>query len=412
MLLTEEAATLQNRLLASRRAVDILLCLTIGAATGVIVWTLFPSLSFTIANIDLWFDSDSNHVADAMVSRWSPYHGRNNLHPLFGLATYPIVFVSPRLLDMSEHQVIRTLTAASAAAWSSLLFVTLRLMKRPPALALLFTGIAMSSTSGLFFLPIVERYVLGSISMLACVAALAAYERRRIWGRWLVMAAAGTLGVTITNFMVGATALVLAFGVKRGLQATLFVVCAMAIISTAQAEVFLHSAAFGDFRNALRATGSVNAGTVSAKSTAFWFHSIVSPEPRDEGRNRTRVSVQKVSVAEHRLLGGTALLLWIFLLVTGMWTAYRKAPRGKVDLMLVLVVLGQFGLHMVFGREAIMYSLHFMPLMVLIASGAVRGVEMTERAWNAWSLLVAVFLGLLLWNNWQMFMIARNLAVS
>jgi hypothetical protein len=414
LLLTGGAGSSRVSFVASVRAVDIVLCLMAGVAAGALAWGLFPSLSFTIDNIDVWFDSDSHHIAEAMMSRWSDYHHGNNLHPLFGLISYSLAFISTRLLDFSLFQVMHALTTAAAAAWASMMYVTLRAMKRPPAASVLFTGIGIASTSGLFFLPIAERFVLGSVSMLACLAAFMAHERRHVSGKWLTVAAAGTMGVTITNFMLGAMALVLAFGVRRGLQAAFGAACAIALVGTLQGALFPQSAAMYSLRNGTRYTWADNGGTVLEKTTAFWLHSVVAPEPRNEARKiRLRLSVQRVGIGMHGLIGRLALSLWVVLLAAGAWMAWQRRPAEKVDILLGLVILGQFSLHLVFGKEAILYSPHFTPLIILVASAVVRqtGDPAPGRRAAFYGLSVLLF-GFLLWNNWQVFAMARQMAVS
>jgi hypothetical protein len=404
---------LKAHVLASTTGLDIILCAAIGLATGGLAWILSSTLSFTITNLDVWFDTDSLFIFDLMTDRSSLHHGRNAIHPLFGLLTYPLVFAQKRFLGIDKYHAALPVLILSASLWASLMYATLRVMRRPPGAALIFTLISISCTAGLLFLGIYERHLPGSITILLCVAAFVAYERRLISGKWLTVSAAATLGITITNFMVGIAALFLAFGRKKGLQASINAFFAVGMLSVLPLFLFPNAPAFLNIRALpFESTRMALAGTLWQKTSAFWLHSMVMPEPQIEAKpaphSDTRyLSLQRAEITKHRPVAYVALTLWLILLGIGMWKTYGKLPIERVDILLGLAVVGHFCLFLVFGTEAVLYSPTYMPLILLMVSRLL--CYPTNIALYVACVILLCFL---VWNNIQVFLFSRALALS
>jgi hypothetical protein len=55
----------------------------------------------------------------------------------------------------------------------------------------------------------------------------------------------------------------------------------------------------------------------------------------------------------------------------GVWAAVRNRPNRRFFTVLGMVLAGQLGLHLVYGGEEVfLYSLHWVPLLVVVAAGA------------------------------------------
>ncbi|MBN2294680.1 MAG: hypothetical protein JXM70_19785 [Pirellulales bacterium] len=390
----------------SSLTLDTYFCAAIAVMTGILTWIVASSLSFTVAHLDVWFDSDSAFIFEVMTDRWTPHQDRNNLHPIFALLTYPAVFVQTQLLGIDKYNAALVLLIVFASLWACLIYITLRLMRRPIGAALIFTAIGVASTGGVLFLGIFERHIAGSITILVCVAAFVAYERRMISGNWLVLAAAGTLGITITNFMVGIAALFLAFGPRKGLQASINAFFVVVMLAALPQFLFPTSSAFLDFRNLpFKSTFQSVGGTIQQRATAYWFHATVMPEPTVEVKpnNTGYLSLQRVSVANHRPAGYAALLLWAILVGMGAWRTFKVGPIEKVDILLALGILGHFCLFLFFGSETILYAPSYVPLILLVASRS-----LCSPSNLALYVASSLFLGLLAWNNvqWLLFSVA------
>jgi hypothetical protein len=62
---------------------------------------------------------------------------------------------------------------------------------------------------------------------------------------------------------------------------------------------------------------------------------------------------------------------------------------------------------MEFGTEVILYSLHFVPMLMLVAGHGLLG-RAAKVAWPA----AIVLLFILFWHNWQVFNSSRSAAIS
>jgi hypothetical protein len=113
---------------------------------------------------------------------------------------------------------------------------------------------------------------------------------------------------------------------------------------------------------------------------------------------------------EHSSLGSTgpvgqaATIGWALLLSAGVWGTLRDGSLPLFRRVLLLTIAGQVLLHLVYGFELFLYSLHVVPLLVLLASGS------TRLRWAMlFRLLGVALLLLLIWNNWAALEAARNL---
>jgi len=66
--------------------------------------------------------------------------------------------------------------------------------------------------------------------------------------------------------------------------------------------------------------------------------------------------------------GTISLILWGALLACGIWAIFRLKQQTKFRVALGLMILGQLLLHMIYGEETFLYSIHFAPLLVILAA--------------------------------------------
>jgi hypothetical protein len=381
----------------SGRGQDIYWCAAIAATTAIVTLLLSAMLSFTITHLDVWYDTDSLFIFDLITDRWSQQHNRNNLHPLFPWLTYPITIVQTKILGVDKYYAALVVLILISSLWACLIYVAARLMSRPIAGSLIITAIALASTAGVLFLGIHERHIAGSASILLCIIAFLAYERRKISEHWLMLSAAGTLGITVTNFIVGVGALFLALGPKRGLQASINAFFIILLVSVAGQFLFPSSSLFFDLRYLpYSSTFQSVGGGILERSTAYWFHSVVMPEPTTALKpdNTRYLSLQLVSIANHKIAGYAALALWVILLGMAARRTYQVGPIEKVDILLAFSILGNYFLFLFFGSQTILYAPTYVPLMLLVVSRLF--CAPSNRLSYATSVL---FLSLLAWNN-------------
>jgi hypothetical protein len=135
-----------------------------------------------------------------------------------------------------------------------------------------------------------------------------------------------------------------------------------------------------------------------ATARVFFLSSMVAPRTELSRFEPTPVgpmfSFQHARVGSSGPVGLAATLLWSLLLLAGL--AALLAGRGDIRFRLALgtTLLGQLALHMLYGEETFLYTLHIIPLLVLCAAQATLG--------RLRPVVLAVALALLLcaaWNN-------------
>jgi hypothetical protein len=65
-----------------------------------------------------------------------------------------------------------------------------------------------------------------------------------------------------------------------------------------------------------------------------------------------------------------AVACWLTILVAGLWGLVTLRGLDRFRWALGLTLLGQVGLHLVYGDETFLYSLHFLPLLLALAACA------------------------------------------
>ncbi|HYP13056.1 MAG TPA: hypothetical protein VEQ63_03960, partial [Bryobacteraceae bacterium] len=107
-------------------------------------------------------------------------------------------------------------------------------------------------------------------------------------------------------------------------------------------------------------------------ATSFFAHSMVAarePEPTPLLRNGwVGLTLQGVLPKFTDALGAVAAWGWIGLLAVGTWGMLRDKGPARVPLTIGLFLLAQFGLHSVYGEETFLYSLHWLPFLVMTAA--------------------------------------------
>jgi hypothetical protein len=63
-----------------------------------------------------------------------------------------------------------------------------------------------------------------------------------------------------------------------------------------------------------------------------------------------------------------AIVLWVFLLDLGVRTLFTLAANRHLRFVVGFTLLGQLAMHMVFGEETFLYSIHFGPLLIILAA--------------------------------------------
>lgn len=428
VLVTADSVSMSAPRLPVIRA-DVIVCAALAVATAVYVVVLQQMLAYTNFYLDIWFDSDSLFIVGQETDRWSRDNNTNSRHPIFSLVTFPIGYAFT-LLGLSPDMAVLPILVLYSTLFVVTAYVILRLMDRPIGVALVFTGILAVSTPGMFFLGLHERLIPAGLSILLLIAAVLAYQRKLVSPVWLTVAAALTLGITITNFAYAIVALPLLLGLRKGLQGLVNAFAAIAVISIFVPLLFPMSSLFLDVKTYPYETTSFSgdaprlekAGSPADRASAILLHSIAMPTPEIERKPYNRevqyLSVQKVGVSGHQPAWYIAIALWFALLGAGLYAAIlrmrnskllspagisralREGAEDPLPWMLAISALGQIMLFMLYGAEAILFSAYFVPTLIFIAAMAWKPGRTGQIIMGLGVLLLLV----LAWNNGSVFM--------
>lgn len=406
---------------------DIIICTVLAIASAIYAVVLQQMIAYTNTNLDIWFDSDSLFIVGQETDRFSRHNDTNSRHPIFALLTFPVGFTLNKL-GLSPEMAVLPILVVTSTLFVVTSYLILRLMDKPVAVALVFTGILAVSTPGMFFLGLHERLVPAGLSVLLLIATFLAYQRRLLPVGWMFAAAALTLGMTITNFAYALVALPLLLGFWRGLQGLTYAFASIAFLSIFVPVLFPGSTAFLDVRTFPYETTSFSgderrlakAGSTTDKLSTIFLHSVAMPEPDIEQKPTSAIrylTVQKVGVSSNQFTWYVCSALWLGLLGAGFYAAFvrmktsrlltptgisqawRTGAEDPFPWMIVITALGQIALFMLFGAEIILFSLYFVPALIFISAMAWK-----PGRYGAIVLGVAVaLLVVLAWNNGSVF---------
>ncbi len=318
-----------------------------------------------------WFESDVYRVFDNMIDRGSN-HYRTKVHPIFSLVAYSPVYAMGKLCDIPPLKAVHIVMAAVCALWSACFYILLKLITRRCLDAVLFTLLALTSSAAMFWFSVPETYPLGSLSIvLAFILAVCAQSASiPQWGYMLVSAA--TFSFTVTNWMAGVFATRLGNSTKRTLQITVNAFALITLLWGIQKTFFPSAAFFIGSREELEYVMLDNMGGPWRVLVSFFFHSMIMPAINLHTLvNRPEwplMTVQLSSLGSASYLGISACIIWAILLVFGGWMLFALKAYKKLRMMLILMLAGQLGLHLVYGNETFLYALHFMPILVVLVS--------------------------------------------
>ena len=337
------------------------------------------AISLKEESYDVWFEGDSLRAYALASARYPKpaYHYKYHTqkHPLFTLAVLPPVEVCEKVFGLGRSEAVRLVMSLVAGLWVGTLFLLLRLVGCRRLDALLFTLLASSSASAVFWFTVPETWALGSVTLLIPVVLVAWARDHRVplWG--YVAANAASLSVTVTNWMAGIVASFVQLPWRRAARVTALAFCLVALLWGFQKALTprIH------FTPALlgkepRFMFQPTSGGPLQITKAFVFHPMLMPsiiEVKHRKRvGRFRMSVQHSAPGSATPWGRAGVWLWAALLGLGVWGARTVARRHRAPVRTVaLILLGQFALHQVYGgEETFLYSLHWIPFLVVVAA--------------------------------------------
>lgn len=388
---------------------DIMIVVALAATAGFASYQgakLIDPVIFDKDAFDSWFESDIPRIFENMSDRFSN-HYRTKVHPLFSLISLPPVKVLKRTLGIQPITGVKIVIAVVASLWISTFYVLLRLVGCRRFDAFIFSILAMTSAAAMFWFVVPEVYSFGSVSILLALVVVAWAERSRISHWWFVGVSSLTLSFTVTNWMAGIIGTFVNYPWKRVLQITINAFCIVVLLWGIQKYLFPSAVFFIGDREEAQYILMKGAGGPFRILANFVFHTLVMPASTLIGRTYLWdwpiMTVQHSLPGSGSLWGEVAVVLWAVLLGIGLWALFSLKQNPRLRMVLGLTLLGQLGLHMLYGPETFLYSLHFGPLLIILA--ALSTLTRVRVVCLVLAVLISVSAGV---NNWLAFGKALN----
>lgn len=385
--------------------------LLVAIFAGVVFYKLYglhdPNL-ITSGN-DVWFQGDLPRVFGNMTDRQSSGHYRVKVHPLFSLQTYPPT-IALKKLGVKSFKAVQIVTAGMASLWVLAMYILLRLIRCVRFDAMLFLALGTCSAAAVFWLSVPESYALGSTSIAIglALAALADQKKLPVWS--YVAVSSLTLSVTVTNWMVGILSTLFGNPWRRAFLITLISLSVVTLLWGLEKYIFPRAIFFIGDREEAEYVFFPDIERIISVAGVFFFHTVLSPAINVVGDNSWGwpiISVQASLPGSAGLLSMIGAILWAALLSLGIWALFILKKLFALRVVLGLSVIGQLILHVLYGEETFLYSLHFLPLLIALAALA----TLTHLRVPAISLAV-VLIPIVAANNWSQFKDANTTAIS
>jgi hypothetical protein len=381
--------TAERRHIRAWSLTDVEVMAALAVIIGLAIWFLQRSLDARLfiapAGNDVWFEADVPTVADTVLHRWS-VQSRNARHPLFPLLATGSAY-GLRVAGLGDRSVLAVLSAIAGAAWVALFYVIARAVTMRRLDAIVFTMLACSTASAMFWMVVPETYTLGSLSLLAPLALCALDTNGRVRPAWYVAVSAASLSVTSTNWMSGILAAVARWPWRRALQITANALCVVVVVWAVQRMIFPSAPFFFGYSNEERFVLPAASGGPGPVARVLFLHSVVMPQINviPEAKWGAVMSVQRSAIGSSGAWGVAATALWGALLVLTIVGLLSSRGHPRFRFVLGFTLAGQVLVHMLYGEETFLYVMHVVPLLVL-------GVALAAAAspWRRIILVVAV----------------------
>jgi hypothetical protein len=319
---------------------------------------------------NVWFEADIARVYSNMTKQRSN-HYRTKVHPLFSISTYPVIDVLHKF-GASKALAVTVLMSTIAGLWLILLYSVFRFLDLHILDAILFSSLALVSSAALFWISVPETFLFGSASILLVFAVSAAAKVKVLPESWYMVLSATSLSMTVTNWMAGIANTFVNNPWKRSVQITINAFFIVAILWALQKWLFPSAVFFTVFKEETNYVLLDKAGGFLDIIRVFFAHSMVMPEVAVQDNPLTdkwpQLSVQFAEIGSTGAIGLAGITIWLSLLFYGAISMVKDNRNDKFRLVLGLTIAGQLLLHLLYGNETFLYSLHWLPLLVIISS--------------------------------------------
>ena len=420
---------------------SLMVGVSLSTLAGLLVWQSFSGLLegpfFRIENFDKWFDSDVFRVISSMLSTETK-GSRSNLHPVFPILSY-VLTALVNFVIRDPVVAIQSLMSFNAFFATMLLWRLLNWLRLDLADIFLCLSLFIASASFVFWFPIVETFPIGATSMLLSLQLLTLSPAREARSLLLdVLLCSASLAITISNWIVGLTAIALRCDfhkrifsllktsprdyLQRNREALYYPIkvillsgLAVSILSIIQDFAFEHSVSFLrvdqldqlikekwfiDFRGIIHlATRIIElilnpmvVGEIVSHSypTSFdqsgWvFDEVFSPKWRPV-RDMQILSANSLSIKSMSQFIGVST--WLLLLAISAKNILQAPRLNPIIWTSIITLASFFALHALYGHHLFLYSAHFVFFYIIISSTAFQ----CKRKWIPRTLMFLLIL--------------------
>jgi hypothetical protein len=317
----------------------------------------------------VWFEADIGQFVKDMTSA-SGHTDTSVLHPLLPLLTYVPTKVVREIAGLDPHAGVNVVVGMIAGLWFAVLFGVLRAMGCRRLDSVLLATLAGSSAAAMFWFGVPESAALGSLSLLfACGLAGTTLP---VW--WHVAANVFTLSTTVTNWMAAIASALARFRVQRVLAIALTALGVVVVMAVVQRRLLGRDLFLSSLEHAHHYVFDDDALGPGAILRSIVYHTMVMPDfdvvDRYQRSGWPILVTQAAAPGSASPWGVAAAVLWTGLLGIGAWGAARGRVRRPFVVALALTLIGQTVLHLAWGDETFLFSLHFLPLWIMVAACA------------------------------------------
>ena len=318
------------------------------------------------------------------------------------------MFVLNKALHLDMAHAVQLTIAAVAGLWLATFYGVLRVTGSRQLDAIVFTLLLCSSGATIVWFAVPETYLFGSLSLLLPLLLVGASYYRKFGWKTYVAVSAFSFSMTVTNWMAGIAATFVSLRRRRAIRVTIYAFYAVVTVWGLQQAIFKDTPFFLDPSVERHVVMRKEWGGPANNFRSMVTHAMVLPQvqwmrlPGNPGAvdrgDYDIMTLQLSTPGSATAVGKPAVGIWAVLLLIGGFGLIATAQQGRTRLVLGALVLGQLTLHTIYGEEAFLYALHYMPLLVLLAAWGAR-----TKARPAVLGLAVVLIGLATFNNVRQF---------
>lgn len=322
---------------------------------------------------NIWFGADINRVFSNIANYDSINLRRAHLHPIFSLLIFPIVQFL-KFFGISSLGAAYFLVSLSGALVSSLIYITLRYQAIPILSCLLGSFVFLCSGAFIFWWSVIETFPIGA----ATISIVFVMLSMKIRTKWIwILGTALTLSMTITNWIVGILGVAFTFNRIKAIKILSIGFISVLLLYIVQSFVFMDSKP-SDPRAEFVAESVYLQGPKSTSELPQYFRKYTYrtidflTSPAVVRKSKKNVNIKR-SNFELDLLRLVSISCWLLLFFVGLRKVLRSAQKNIFTKVLLSFVLFQFLLHLFYGDHPFLYSAHYFPALIIIASYSLYG---------------------------------------